>query len=155
MKAIRKVIFKAQNMGDTVKVGSRTRKHIGFLYLFRSPYHTLRFLMWRNRQPLNSAKQSKSKSSTRRNIIPLIHTFLPIFMTYKGPWNASGRLCVPIDRRLPIQRTPYWIPLLHVMPWRPRAWTVPVAFPHLIPRPILRSDYHFYFDHSRNHFHLL
>lgn len=39
VKAIRKVIFKAQNMGDTVKVGHNTRSDVHFL-LF-SDCHTI------------------------------------------------------------------------------------------------------------------
>lgn len=41
VKAIRKVIFKAQNMGDTVKVSHSTRNGVYCLHLFRLPYHTL------------------------------------------------------------------------------------------------------------------
>lgn len=66
VKAVRKVIFKAQNMGDSVKVSANNDMGVLLIFLCRLPYHIPPFWILTSPPPWTSAKPSKSKSLTKK-----------------------------------------------------------------------------------------
>ena len=82
MKAIKKVIFKAQNTGDSVKVNTSCVMKSLVLNDFRLQFHIPQFLTLNGRLQWTSVKQLRSKSWTRRIISLLILTFSLTFVIY-------------------------------------------------------------------------